>query len=221
VIETLLPGEAAVVEALDDPPDAVLFAEERAVISQAVEKRVREFTAVRHCARRALARLGVPPAPILPGAYGEPGWPPGIVGTMTHCDGYCAAAVARSCVIASLGMDAEPHEPLPADVLGAVTLPVERWRLAELAADRPEVCWDRLLFSAKESVYKAWYPLTHKWLDFEGAEISFEPDTFYARLRVPGPVVGGVRLTGFAGRWKVEGGLLFTAISVRAPRIGS
>jgi 4'-phosphopantetheinyl transferase EntD len=67
-------------------------------------------------------------------------------------------------------------------------------------------------------VYKAWYPLTMKWLDFEGAEISFEPDAFYARLRVPGPVVGGVRMAGFAGRWKVEGGLLFTAISVRAPR---
>lgn len=217
MIETLLPGEAAVVEALDNPPEAALFPEEQALVTQAVEKRVREFTTVRHCARRALARLGLPPAPILPGAYGEPGWPDGIVGSMTHCDGYCAAAVARSADLAALGMDAEPHEPLPPDVLEAVTLDAERRRLARLAAERPEVCWDRLLFSAKESVYKAWYPLTRQWLDFEGAEISFGPDAFRARLLVPGPLVGGVRLAGFAGRWKVENGLLFTAISVRAP----
>jgi 4'-phosphopantetheinyl transferase EntD len=218
VIETLLPGEAVVIEAFDVPPGAVLFPEERALVAQAVDKRVREFTAVRHCARVALARLDVPPAPILPGPYGEPGWPDGIVGSMTHCDGYCAAAVARSSHLASLGVDAEPHEPLPADVLNTVALPTEQRRLVELAAERPEVCWDRLLFSAKEAVYKTWYPLTRQWLDFDGAEISFEPDTFYARLRVPGPIVGGVRLSGFSGRWKVQDGLLFTAISLRAPR---
>jgi enterobactin synthetase component D / holo-[acyl-carrier protein] synthase len=237
VIETLLPDAATVVEAFDDPPGVALFPQERERVRQAVDKRVREFTTVRHCARTALDRLGIPPAPILPDAHGAPQWPEGIVGSMTHCDGYRAAAVARATQIATLGVDAEPHGPLPDDVIGTVSLPEERKRIALLTARRPEVHWDRLLFSAKESVYKAWYPLTGAWLDFEEALITFAlegdveadagakadvdadaaPERFYARLLVPGPIVGGMRLTGFSGRWKVQDGLLFTAIAVPAP----
>ena len=219
MIEELLPPGVAVVEMLADPPGVVLFPEEEKLLGQAVEKRRVEFTTVRHCARLAFAQLGVPPAPILPGEYGAPRWPEGVVGSMTHCAGYRAAAIARSVDIVTVGVDAEPHEALPPEVLNAVTLPEERGRLAKLAATRPEVHWDRLLFSAKESVYKSWFPLTRRWLDFEEASIVFdltdgEPGSFYARLLVPGPQVAGVRLSGFAGRWLVRGGLLFTAIAV-------
>jgi hypothetical protein len=77
-------------EAFDDPPDAVLFPEKEAVISRAVDKRRREFQTVRHCARRALRELGVPPAAVLPGERREPVWPPGVVGSLTHCTGYRA-----------------------------------------------------------------------------------------------------------------------------------
>lgn len=38
MIEKLLPDAVASSEAFDDPPDAVLFPEEEAVISRAVEK---------------------------------------------------------------------------------------------------------------------------------------------------------------------------------------
>ena len=51
----------------------------------------------------------------------------------------------------------------------------ERIHLARLAAERPEVCWDRLLFSLKESVHKAWFPLTRRWLGFEQALVRFGP----------------------------------------------
>jgi 4'-phosphopantetheinyl transferase EntD len=219
VIGELLPPCAVAVEALSDPPGAVLFPEEEALLARAVEKRRREFTTVRHCARLAFARLGVPAAPILPGEHGAPQWPEGIVGSMTHCDGYRAAVVARGTELVTVGVDAEPHEALPPDVLGTVTLPQERDRLAYLAAARPEVHWDRLLFSAKESVYKSWFPLTRRWLGFEEASVAFErdpaaPGSFYARLLVPGPMVGAERLTGFSGRWLVRDGLLFTAIAL-------
>jgi 4'-phosphopantetheinyl transferase EntD len=219
VIEELLPDGVAVVEALSDPPGAALFPEEEALLAQAVQKRRLEFTTVRHCARVALARLGIPAAPILPGDHGAPQWPEGIVGSMTHCTGYRAAVVARSTDLVTIGVDAEPHDKLPPDVLDTVTLPEERVQLARLEAARPGVHWDRLLFSAKEAVYKSWYPLTHSWLDFDQANITFASDsdesgTFYARLLVPGPVVGGVRLPGFAGRWLVRDGLLFTAIAL-------
>jgi 4'-phosphopantetheinyl transferase EntD len=71
VIEKILPDAVACSEAFDDPPDAVLFPEEEAVISRAVEKRRREFRTVRHCARRALRELGLPPVAVLPGSTGS------------------------------------------------------------------------------------------------------------------------------------------------------
>jgi 4'-phosphopantetheinyl transferase EntD len=221
VIEELLPPGAVAVETRSDPPEAELFPEEEAELAQAVEKRRLEFTTVRHCARTALARLGVAPTAILPGDRGAPRWPAGIVGSMTHCTGYRAAAVARSEELAAIGVDAEPHEALPPEVLTTVTVPEERERLERLVAQRPTVHWDRLLFSAKESVYKAWFPLTGRWLDFEEASVDFGvPDgdagSFYARLLVPGPVVAGITLPGFSGHWLVRDGLLFTAIAVAA-----
>jgi enterobactin synthetase component D / holo-[acyl-carrier protein] synthase len=216
MIEELLPPPVVAVETFVDPPDAMLFPAEEALIARAVEKRRREFTSARLCARAALARIGVPPAPILPGERGAPTWPEGVVGSMTHCAGYRAAAVALAAEVATIGLDAEPNEPLPEGVLNTVANPGERAALADLPAGAG-VSWDRLLFSVKESVYKAWFPLCRTWLDFTEAEVTIEPSgAFTARLLVPGPVVAGVKLTGFTGRWLARDGLLVTAIAVLA-----
>ena len=118
-----------------------------------MDKRRREFTTARACARRALASLGVAPAPILPGERGAPQWPPGIVGSITHCAGYRAAAAARARDVLTIGLDAEPDEVLPSGVLEAVSLPGERERLRNLTAAAPGTRWDRLPFSAKETTY--------------------------------------------------------------------
>ncbi|MCD9876487.1 4'-phosphopantetheinyl transferase family protein [Streptomyces guryensis] len=223
MIEELLPDEVVAVEVLGDDGSepAPLYAEEAAVVARAVHKRRREFALVRACARRAMEKLGVPPQPLLPGERGAPGWPPGLAGSMTHCDGYCAAALVRATDLASVGIDAEPHRPLPEGVLDAVSLPDETARLRRLAVRHPEVHWDRLLFSAKESVYKAWFPLTGLWLEFTEADIEVSVDLderlhggFRAELLVPGPVVGGRRLGHFEGRWTVQRGLVATAITV-------
>jgi len=213
-----------IVEALGDDAlgDGIfLFPEEEAVIARAVEKRRREFTAVRACARQAMEKLGVPPQPVLPGERGAPRWPDGLVGSMTHCEGYCAAALVRAGDLASLGIDAELHDQLPDGVLDVVALPAEQMRLRGLVSSRPSVHWDRLLFSAKESVYKAWFPLTGKWLDFPEADIEIDPGavadvlgTFRVRLLVPGPMVDGRRVQVFDGRWTVRRGLIATAVVV-------
>ncbi|MFF4655422.1 4'-phosphopantetheinyl transferase [Streptomyces sp. NPDC001381] len=228
MIEELLPESVVVVEAFGEEGvrefgDAPLYPEEEALMARSVAKRRREFTVVRSCARRAMEKLGVPPQPVLPGERGAPRWPDGLTGSMTHCDGYGAAALVRAADLASVGIDAEPHQPLPEGVLSAVGLPVEQQRLRRLGADRPEVHWDRLLFSAKESVYKAWFPLTRKWLDFSEADIDVSAGhpgqargTFHARLLVPGPVVGGHRIGHFEGSWTVRRGLVATAIAVHS-----
>ncbi|MGW3955543.1 4'-phosphopantetheinyl transferase family protein [Streptomyces sp. NPDC004752] len=223
MIEELLPDSVVAVDMHGDDgiEEAPLYPEEAALMAQAVAKRRREFSAVRACARQAMEKLGVPAQPIVSGERGAPRWPAGLVGSMTHCDGYCGAALARATDLASLGIDAEPHAPLPDGILESVSLPQERRRLTELAAARPGVHGDRLLFSAKESVYKAWFPLTRQWLDFAEADIEIVPDpgggpygVFRAALLVPGPLLNGRRVTVFDGRWAVRRGLVATSVTV-------
>ncbi|MFD8720947.1 4'-phosphopantetheinyl transferase [Streptomyces sp. NPDC059629] len=226
MIEELLPDSVVVVEMLGDEAirEAPLYPEEEAIVVRAVPKRRREFAAVRACARSAMEKLGVPPHPVVSGERGAPRWPDGLIGSMTHCEGYCAAALARAADLASIGIDAEPQGPLPEGVGESVLLPSEQERLGRLAAERPEVHWDRLLFSAKESVYKAWFPLTGKWLDFMEADIELFPEpgerphgTLRARLLVPGPTVGGRQLEVFEGRWGAGYGMLASAVVVPHP----
>ncbi|MEV0372195.1 4'-phosphopantetheinyl transferase superfamily protein [Streptomyces sp. NPDC050636] len=220
MIDKLLPAPIATAEAFhDDDPVSDMFPEELALVARAVPKRQKEFGTVRRCARSALSELGVAPAPILPGPGRAPRWPDGIVGAMTHCTGFRAAAVARSTDVVTIGLDAEPNQPIAdPSVVDAIALPEERAQFPGLTALEPQVCWDRLLFSAKESVYKAWYPLTGRWLDFHEAHLTLDPTdaTFTARLLVPGPVVAGTRITEFTGRWLVASGLVITAIAVMA-----
>jgi len=240
VIEKILPPAAACAEAFADPPGIALFPEEEALLAQAAAKRRREFTTARGCARDALAALGVAPAPILPGERGAPRWPPGVVGSITHCAGYRAAAVAHDRDLLTIGLDAEPDDMLPDGVLEIIALPAERARLRDLTAAAPDTRWDRLLFSAKESVYKAWFPLTRRWLGFEDADITIHPapgtsadtdvpppvtsadtgvpahGTFEARLLVTAPAPAGAAPAGFTGRWLAADGLILTAIAVPA-----
>jgi 4'-phosphopantetheinyl transferase EntD len=215
VIEKLMPPGVASRDTVEDAPESSMFPEEAERVSKAVAKRRLEFATVRHCARQAFAELGIPPVAVLNGERGAPQWPEGVVGSMTHCAGYRAAVVGRTSVIHTVGIDAEPHGPLPDGVLGMIARDEEKVELASLTAAEPSVHWDRMLFCAKESVYKAWYPLTHRWLGFEEASISLSPaGTFEAKLLVPGPVVAGEQLDGFSGRWIVGDGLVITAIVI-------
>ena len=215
MIHRICPPAVRIVETITDVPGVVLFPEEEAAIASSVDKRRREFTTVRWCARAALAELGVRPAPLVPGVRGAPSWPDGIVGSMTHCDGLRAAAVASRRDVLTLGIDAEPDAALPDGVLGVVALPCE----VEVLPRRGPVSWDRLLFCAKEAVYKAWFPLARRFLGFDEATVTIdESGTFTAQLLVAGPRVGEAELTGFTGQWIAADGLLAAAVVVPASR---
>ncbi|MEU4428968.1 4'-phosphopantetheinyl transferase superfamily protein, partial [Actinoplanes sp. NPDC024001] len=137
--------------------------------------------------------------------------------SITHCAGYRAAAVAEATSLASIGIDAEPDEPLPDGVGELVTLAEERTLLARLAAADPGVSWDRLLFSAKESIFKAWYPLTRRELDFTEARLDIDPPagTFTAGILIDGTRIdGGPPLTELRGRWLAADDVLCTAVVV-------
>ncbi len=213
MIEQILPGSVTAVETFDEIP-ADLYPDEQAVVRWAVPKRREEFTTVRHCARTALSRIGVAPGPILPDPWGAPQWPRQVVGSMTHCSGYRAAAVADVHDVASIGVDAEPHESLPDRVVDMVASPQERHHLHDLATACPHIWWDRLLFSVKESVYKAWYPLTKVWLDFDGVEVTIDPAQrrFSARVVLPASSRAEHWPKAFDGRFLVGSGLVLTAV---------
>ncbi|MDG9708993.1 4'-phosphopantetheinyl transferase family protein [Streptomyces sp. DH10] len=214
MIDEILPTAVLGAESFGDEPDAWLFPEERAALGEAGEARRREYTTVRHCARRALGGLGLAPAPLLPGVRGAPRWPDDVVGSMTHCAGYRAAAAAHRSDVRALGIDAEPHAPLPEGVLEFIALPKESSHVAGLSRHTPEVHWDRLLFCAKEAVYKAWFPATHTWLGFDGAVISPAPDgTFHARVLAPAPAQQVPAPREFDGRWLVRDGFLLASVA--------
>jgi 4'-phosphopantetheinyl transferase EntD len=223
MLAELLPSEVQSTEVFGDGcDDGELLPAEKAVVAGASDKRRREFTGVRVCARLALARAGFRPAPILPGPTGAPQWPSGVVGSVTHCDGYRAAAVARDAAFAAIGIDAEPNAPLPAGVLAKVASESEQAALAALARQTREICWDRMIFSAKEAVYKAWSPATGRWLGFTDAEVDLDPGgMFTARLLVTGPLVGGRPLITYHGSWAVGRGVVVTAVTVPNTRVAS
>ncbi len=218
MLESLLPAGVVVAEAFDDPSGLELYPQEAALIANAVESRRREFTTVRHCARRALAELGLPAGPVLPGPHGAPRWPDQVVGSLTHCTGYRGAALALGSRIALLGIDAEPAGPLPKGVLESIALAGELRRVADQLAVAPQLPWDRILFSAKEAVYKAWYPRTGQRLEFEDADIRIDPQngTFTADLLAPAPVspAGPPLPRRLHGGWLVRDALVLTAIAM-------
>ncbi len=166
----------AVCTAEMDPRHAegALFPEEAAKIARAVEKRRREFVAGRLCARRAMADLGLPAAPIVAGEDRAPIWPDGVIGTITHTDTWCAAAIARAGRgVRALGLDVEPDTPLKSNLLRTIALPEER-ALIEARPEPERGLLGKLLFSAKECAYKCQYPLTREFFGFQGMRVHLD-----------------------------------------------
>lgn len=220
MIERLLPPYVSCAATREvTVPDGTLFPEEEELVARSVPKRRNDFATARACARRAMARLGLEPVAVLHGKRGMPLWPDGVVGSLTHCDGYRAAALAREADVLSLGVDAEPHAPLPDGVGQLVVRPAERERFTgPRAGEAGGIHWDRVLFSAKESVFKTWYPLTRSELDFDEADLTFHRDddraaqgTFTARLLRTDPALPPT----LEGHWRVEAGIVATAVLLR------
>jgi 4'-phosphopantetheinyl transferase EntD len=98
----------------------------------------------------------------------------------------------------------------------------ERVLLTGLAAARPGVCWDRLLFSAKESCYKAWFPLARTWLGFADVTVFPSADgSFEVSLQPSAPIASGFERRQLSGKWLVRSGFVVTAIADPSPQRGS
>jgi len=146
---------------------------EKTLIQNASESRKIEFLNGRQCAHYALTKLGQNSTEaILIGKNREPIWPDNIVGSITHCDGYCAVAVAFSSNINCLGIDAELNTKFSDKLLSTTQTDNEITTNKELENRSSDICINKLVFSAKESFFKLIFPYIKCYLNFKDVEIS-------------------------------------------------
>lgn len=173
-----------------------------------------EFRAGRACAHEAMADFGFDRWPLLPAPTREPQWPHGIVGSITHCPGYCAAAVTRERSCTGIGIDATTIERVGEDVAPIVCCKEELERVRRCAPAGRRLLL-AMIFSAKESVFKAVFPSTRITFDFEHVAVRFDPDgSFQARAsnRLLAQLIGEID-----GRFEVRGSTLITAVVFHRP----
>ncbi|WP_323040298.1 4'-phosphopantetheinyl transferase family protein [Gemmobacter sp.] len=182
---------------------------EAAAVASAIPARQAEFAAGRAAARAALEALGLPPVALPASRMRAPCWPSGIAGSICHTDGLALAVLAPTRQCLSLGLDAEPDEPFPEDLVDSVTLPAERrWIAAQPDPSRAA----RLIFVAKEAAYKCQFPASHTLIGFDAIRIDPRPQgrltaTF---MRPVAPFNPGDRLSGRHGR---GGGLVLAGFT--------
>ncbi|HEY4940171.1 MAG TPA: 4'-phosphopantetheinyl transferase superfamily protein [Rhizomicrobium sp.] len=215
-LEALFDADVRVMREVGSGDTHGLHPAEAKVVARAVAVRRAEFAAGRACAHAALDALGAPDIPLLPGPDRAPVWPEGFVGSICHTRGACAAVAASRGDTAGLGLDVEPPRVLARDLYPLICRPEERLhhvRLPTTGAD-----WAMLTFCAKEAFYKAYRPLTGRFLDFHDVSVRFtlapspNAGTFQAVLTDRGlPLCG--QTEALTGRWRHEPDHLWAAFT--------
>jgi 4'-phosphopantetheinyl transferase EntD len=207
-LKSLIPAQANSVLSTQMPSatDCIPAAEQSAAASMKPARRS-EFIHGRACARAALAAMGIPDPVIPVGADREPVWPDGIVGSISHCETVAAAATARREEIGGLGIDLELAEPLDRQTLKLVCRETEQ---AWLRHSDDRLLLAKLIFSAKESLFKCIWPIIRQFVDFQdiGIRIDIDTNTFVPVDWVdnlPAPVIGSIR-----GRYLLRDGWIMT-----------
>lgn len=146
-------------------------------------KKAMSWARRRAAVRKALSGIGLEDPPELQrGAAGEPIWPEGVCGSITHCDGWSVVVATQTSCPMSLGIDMED-----ADRISDLEITPVVCRSSEcdwiFADDNPHarLC---MIFSAKEALYKSLYPWHRRYIDFTEAELSWCEDqsAFHATL---------------------------------------
>lgn len=162
------------VDRISDDED--LAPAEAAHVARALPSRRREFAAGRRCARAVLAGVGCPPVPIGRGALGEPRWPSGYSGSITHGSRF-AAAIAWSLEVDrdGYGVDLvdEPDLNVFVEVARSILSEREYADLGALARDGRDLA---RRFSAKEAAIKVLSPALGCYVDFRELETRVRLD---------------------------------------------
>ncbi len=192
-------------------PDGKPWPEEAAAIARAIPRRQREFAAGRDAARAAMDELGLEPQAVPQAPDRAPIWPAGLVGSIAHCDNVAIAAVAPAHRLQAIGIDIEPASALDLDLWDTICTQAERsWLNGQPARDRGRLA--KLIFSAKESVYKAQYTLSGKLIGFQDVEISLSQrkEEFSASFLSKSNVLSDHPRP--EGRWIISQGLIISVL---------
>ena len=190
-------------------------ASETATIVCANDKRRREFLAGRTAARRAMHQLGLAEQPVPMADDRAPIWPEGLVGSISHSDTLCLAALAARRDVPAIGLDIEPATSLAPDLIPEICTWSERaWLSRQPRNRRGQMA--KLIFSAKECAYKCQYPTSGALLEFHDLEVTADSETGQFEATFQKDVAGFDRGARLCGRWQVVQGHIITAIAARA-----
>ena len=154
--------------------DFPLLPEEQAIAeSFSSQKRRVEFTLGRICAHSALSKFGLESEPILRNPESrEPCWPDSVRGSITHSTGLAAVAVGLKKEIKGVGIDLESFSrSVDFKIRKHVCVDSELEWLESLPTKQANRAL-RIIFSAKESIFKCIYPGTKTYLGFKDAAVS-------------------------------------------------
>lgn len=171
-LKSLLPVHVAYAELSEDSASEPLFAEEEAYVARAVDKRKREFALGRTCARRALGLLGIEAQPLIAQANRAVRWPAEAWGSVTHTEGFCAAAAALRTQVRGLGIDAEGRARVQEKLWSHIATPREIAWFRGAASEREAAERATLVFSAKEAFYKAQFCVSETFVGFHEVELD-------------------------------------------------
>jgi len=158
----------------------ILTYQERKIISGAVAKRQQEFATVRWCLRQLFQQLGIEYNSVLKGKDGEPILPHQLCGSVSHTNNAYCAAVAFKEKYKSLGIDIED---INRDISeSAIKFFMNKDELVLFKKNR-EIGYEKLVFSAKESVFKLLSPLIKESIHFSDVSIFPKDEgTFIYRI---------------------------------------
>jgi len=154
--------------------DFLLLPEEQALAeSFGSQKKRAEFVLGRICAHVALSRFGLEYEPILRNPESrEPCWPDSIWGSITHSKGFAAVAVGLKKEISGIGIDLESFsKSIDFKIRHHICVDSELKWLESLSPKQANRAL-RIIFSAKESIFKCFYPCTKTYLNFKDAAVS-------------------------------------------------
>ncbi|MGK5095128.1 4'-phosphopantetheinyl transferase superfamily protein [Deltaproteobacteria bacterium TL4] len=159
-------------------PCAVLPEELECIQQVTSVKRRWEFILGRHCAHQALGEGAGPPPPILKDPKTrEPLWPAPFIGSITHAEDWGAAAVGRKSWIRGVGLDIESvQREINPRIERIICVDQEREWLSTFSGAEKDY-YLKLIFSAKESIFKCFYPQSRVYLGFHDACVTLAPSS--------------------------------------------
>ncbi len=218
VLRSWFPVPVEVAFRQDDPGELLLAGpgDDRLLGPDVTQARRATFLLGRAAAGQALGALGLAASPIGRGSAGEPLWPAGVVGSITHTAGLALAVVSRVAVCGGIGVDLERvlRAPTAAEIRHVCLARESIW-VDEPAARSARSERFTALFATKEAVYKALDPRWRVRLGFHDVEVRALDGPPYSPAVAVAHGRADVELP--VGWWSSEGLLL--AATYLPPRV--